>query len=574
MAENLLRKLLHDRKDVEVQSAGLNADSEIAPSQFALKVLREEEGIDISSHRSRPLTEAYIEHATHIFVMSDEHKRRLVLLYPSAGGKTFLLREFESSDVLLEVPDPIGHNLETYQQCKDIIKHSVQKILHLIDQNVIPSLFSSHQLDVETAKAICKEQCRQIENIELIASENYASLAVMQAQGSCFTNKYAEGYPGRRWYGGCDNVDTVEMLAIERAKRLFNAEHVNVQPHSGTQANMAVYFSCLQPGDRVLTMDLAHGGHLTHGHKSNFSGHFYEIYHYGVNRHTEQIDYENLARQAEIIRPKLIIAGASAYSRIIDFAQFRQIADLVNARLLVDMAHIAGLVAGGTHPSPVPYADFVTASTHKSLRGPRAGFILCKQEYAKRIDSFVFPGIQGGPLPHIIAAKAICFHEALQPSFSAYARQVVSNSKLLASRLSLLGYRIVSGGTDNHMLLVDLRPKNIYGSEAQIALDTAAITVNKNALPFDTEPITKTGGIRIGTLAVTTRGMREQAIAEVSDFVDAALKVRADHQALAKIRARVVAFTLKFPIRPLLNGSCAFPEGASAYKNNASELSV
>jgi glycine hydroxymethyltransferase len=549
MAEALLKKLLRGRKDIEVQSAGLHAIPDVPPSQFALQVLHEEE-INISSHRSHPLTEEHIKHATHIFVMSREQKRRLILFHPSATSKSFLLRELES-DTSLDIPDPIGNDLETYQRCKDTIKSAVQKILGLLDHNATPSFFSSSLqlgvLDPEIAQAICREQRRQLEHIELIASENYTSVAVMQAQSSCLTNKYAEGYPGKRWYGGCEFVDAIELLAVERAKKLFKAEHANVQPHSGSQANMAVCSSCLEPGDRILTMDLAHGGHLTHGHKANFSGKLYEIHHYGVDQQTEQIDYDALARQAETIHPKLIIAGASAYSRIIDFALFRQIADLVNALLLVDMAHVAGLVAGGVHPSPIPYADFVTATTHKSLRGPRAGLILCRQRYAKKIDSTVFPGIQGGPLPHVVAAKAVCFYEALQPAFVSYTRQVISNSRLLASQLSSLGYRIVSGGTDNHMFLMDLRPQNIHGAEAQTTLDKAAITVNKNALPFDTEPITKTGGIRLGTLAVTTRGMKEEAIGEIADFVDASLKVRSDDQALAKIRSKVVDFTLKFP---------------------------
>ena len=551
MAEALLKKLLCGRKDVEVWSAGLHALSDVPPSRFASQILYEEEGIDISSHRSRPLTEEHIKRATHIFVMSHEQKRRLMLFHPSAASKSFLLREFKFSDASLDIPDPIGNGLETYQRCKDTIKNAVQKILCLLDRtSSFSSSTSSPQLgilDPEVSQAIFREQRRQFEHIELIASENYASVAVMQAQSSCLTNKYAEGYPGGRWYGGCEFIDAIESLAVERAKKLFSAEHANVQPHSGSQANMAVCSACLEPGDRVLTMDLAHGGHLTHGHKANFSGKLYEVHHYGVGRQTEQIDYNAIARQAEMIRPKLIIAGASAYSRIINFALFRQIADLVDALLLVDMAHIAGLVAGGMHPSPIPYADFVTATTHKSLRGPRAGLILCRKRYAKKIDSAVFPGIQGGPLSHVVAAKAVCFYEALQPAFVSYTRQVVSNSRLLATQLSLLGYRIVSGGTDNHMFLVDLRPQNILGAEAQVILDKAAITVNKNALPFDTEPITKTGGIRLGTLAVTTRGMKEEAIREIADFVDATLKVRADDQALAKIRSKVIDFTLQFP---------------------------
>jgi glycine hydroxymethyltransferase len=404
------------------------------------------------------------------------------------------------------------------------------------------------ETDPEIASAIEKEYKRQFEHIELIASENFTSRAVMEAQGSCLTNKYAEGYPARRWYGGCEYVDIVETLAIERAKKLFGAQHVNVQPHSGSQANMAVYFSVLTPGDKILTMDLAHGGHLTHGHKANFSGKLYEVHHYGVSQETETIDYDALARQAEEVRPKMITAGASAYPRIIDFKRMREIADAVGAYLFVDMAHISGLVAGGVHPSPFPYADFVTTTTHKSLRGPRAGLVMCKEEFAKKIDAQVFPGVQGGPLMHVIAAKAVCFHEALQPGFRDYAQQVVNNAKSLAARLSKLGHRIVSGGTDNHVLLVDLRPAGITGAEASVVLDKAAITVNKNAIPFDTESIMKTGGIRIGTPAMTTRGLREDDMMQVADFIHTALDARNDESRLAALRREVTSFTARFPL--------------------------
>jgi glycine hydroxymethyltransferase len=404
------------------------------------------------------------------------------------------------------------------------------------------------ETDPAIAAAIHDEERRQFENIELIASENFTSRAVREAQGSALTNKYAEGYPGRRWYGGCEHVDVVESLAIERAKELFGAEHANVQPHSGSQANTAVYFSALAVGDRILTMDLAHGGHLTHGHKANFSGKLYDIVHYGVSREKGTIDYDALARLAEECRPKMITAGASAYPRIIDFKRMREIADAVGALLFVDMAHIAGLVAGGAHPSPVPYADFVTSTTHKSLRGPRSGVILCKAPYAKSIDAQVFPGVQGGPLMHVIAAKAICFHEALQPDFRAYAAQVVANAKALAARLSMLGYTIVSGGTENHVLLVDLRPAGINGKEAQETLDLAGITVNKNAIPFDTEPIMKTGGIRIGTPAMTTRGMKEEEMMEIADLIHAALQQSGNPQELERLKDRVHAFTSRFPL--------------------------
>ncbi len=405
------------------------------------------------------------------------------------------------------------------------------------------------EVDSAVFHAIEDEHRRQREGIELIASENFTSAAVMEAQGSCLTNKYAEGYPGRRWYGGCENVDVTEQLAIDRAKQLFpGAEHVNVQPHSGSQANTAVYFSVLQPGDRILTMNLAHGGHLTHGHKANFSGRFYAVTHYGVSEKDEQIDYDALAALAAQVKPRMITAGASAYPRIIDFERMRRIADSVGAYLFVDMAHIAGLVAGGQHPNPCAIADFTTTTTHKSLRGPRGGIIICKEQYAKAIDSQVFPGIQGGPLEHVIAAKAVCFHEALQPSFREYTAQVVSNAKALAAKLAQCGYRIVSGGTDNHLMLVDLRPRGLNGALASAVLDKAGLTVNKNGIPFDTEPISKGGGIRVGTPAVTTRGMKEDEMMEIADFIHRALEARDNEAELAGIRDEVRAFTKQFPL--------------------------
>ncbi|HEV7867801.1 MAG TPA: ribose 5-phosphate isomerase B [Chthoniobacteraceae bacterium] len=404
------------------------------------------------------------------------------------------------------------------------------------------------EADPEISRAIEEEKKRQFENIELIASENFTSRAVMEAQGSCLTNKYAEGYPGRRWYGGCEHVDVVEQLAIDRAKQLFGGEHVNVQPHSGSQANTAVYFSVLQPGDKILTMDLAHGGHLTHGHKANFSGRFYDVVHYGVSQKDERIDYDALAQLALDSKPKMITAGASAYPRIIDFERMRQIADSVGAILFVDMAHIAGLVAAGVHPNPVPLADFVTTTTHKSLRGPRGGIIICKTQHAKAIDGQVFPGIQGGPLMHVIAAKAVCFHEALQPSFKAYASQILSNAKALAAGIAKNGYRIVSGGTDNHLMLVDLRPAGMNGKLASETLDRAGITVNKNGIPFDTEPISKGGGIRVGTPAVTTRGMKEEAMMEIADLIHAALSKHDDASALEKVRDEVRALTRRYSL--------------------------
>lgn len=402
--------------------------------------------------------------------------------------------------------------------------------------------------DPDLAGFIADEEARQQGNIELIASENFASLAVREAQGSVLTNKYAEGYPGRRWYGGCENVDKVEQLAIDRLKELFGADHANVQPHSGSQANTAVYFSVLKPGDRILTMDLSHGGHLTHGHKANFSGQLYEVTHYGVSPETETIDYDNLARLAAECKPAMITAGASAYPRIIDWERMAVIAKDVGAYLFVDMAHIAGLVAGGVHPNPVPHADFVTSTTHKSLRGPRGGIILCKEKYAKSIDGKVFPGVQGGPLMHVIAAKAACFGEALRPDFRKYQARVVSNAKALATALSERGFRIVSGGTDNHVMLVDLRPKNLNGADAQHILDEAGITANKNTIPFDTGSPLKPSGIRLGTPAVTTRGMNESEMATIAGWIDAALVAKDDPAALAAIKAEVADLNRKFPI--------------------------
>ena len=404
------------------------------------------------------------------------------------------------------------------------------------------------RVDPEIFDVIVAEETRQRENIELIASENFTSRAVMEAQGSVLTNKYAEGYPRKRWYGGCENVDIAEQLAIDRAKRLFGCEHVNVQPHSGTQANMAVYFAAIKPGDKILTMNLAHGGHLSHGHPANFSGKFYQVTHYGVDEKTEQIDYEALQKLAEEVRPAMITAGASAYPRIFDFPRLRQIADSVGAILFIDMAHIAGLVATGQHPSPIPHAQFVTTTTHKSLRGPRGGIVMCEEKFAKLIDSTLFPGVQGGPLMHVIAAKAVCFHEALQPQFREYQRQVVLNAKALAAGLAKHGYRIVSGGTDNHLMLVDLRPKEINGKEAQEVLDRAGITVNKNAIPFDTYPIFKPGGIRVGTPAVTTRGMKEEEMLEISDLIAEALENRTDETALNRVREKVRELTCRFPL--------------------------
>jgi glycine hydroxymethyltransferase len=407
---------------------------------------------------------------------------------------------------------------------------------------------SLYENDPQIAAAIDNEERRQHEGLELIASENFVSEAVLEAAGSVFTNKYAEGYPGKRYYGGCEFADVVENLARERAKQLFGAEHANVQPHAGSQANMEAYASVLQPGDIILGLNLAHGGHLTHGHHLNFSGKTYKIIPYGVTKETETIDYDALEKIAEQERPKLIIGGGSAYPRTIDFARMRQIADKVGALFLVDMAHFAGLVAGGAHPSPVPHAHIVTSTTHKTLRGPRSGMILSKAEFGAAIDKVVFPGMQGGPLVHIMAAKAVCFHEAMLPEFRAYAAQVVANAKVLAQTLAAEGFRIISGGTDTHLMLVDVFSKGMLGSEAEKALGDAAITVNKNAIPFDTNPPMKPSGVRIGTPALTTRGMKEGEMRQVGRWIAEVLLQRADASVAGKVRGQVLELCEAFPL--------------------------
>ncbi len=601
MAEGIFRHLVAGRGDVRVASAGVHASYGQTPSEFAVEALAED-GIDISEQRSQPLTDELVAQADFIFAMTRGHLDAIHTFFPEASDKAFLVREFDeaASAYDLDIPDPIGQSRAVYFRCRDVLKSTLPTLLSLLgepaansgDYRIVnpssvtlpvpasgsvegrrvdypagqaadknrtrssamqssanaPRRPTLAETDPEIAAAIQAEEVRQAENIELIASENFTSRAVREAQGSVLTNKYAEGYPGKRWYGGCENADVVEQLAIDRAKQLFGAAHANVQPHSGAQANMAVYFSVLQPGDKILTMDLSHGGHLTHGNKANFSGRFYDVVHYGVAQADERIDYEAFARQAETERPKMITVGASAYPRTLDFARMREIADSVGALLFADMAHIAGLVAGGQHPSPVPHADFVTTTTHKSLRGPRGGIILCKEQFAKGVDSQVFPGIQGGPLMHVIAGKAVCFHEALQPDFKDYQRQIVLNAKSLAARMSHNGYRLVSGGTDNHLMLVDVRPMNLTGKDAQETLDEVAITVNKNAIPFDTVSVFKAGGFRIGTPAVTTRGMKEEEMMEIADLIHEGLKARGDAGALAKVRQSVVALTRQFPL--------------------------
>lgn len=403
-------------------------------------------------------------------------------------------------------------------------------------------------IDPDVAGAIRLERRRQQENIELIASENFTSPAVMEAQGSVLTNKYAEGYPRKRWYGGCENVDTIEQLAIDRAKKLFGAEHANVQPHSGSGANMAVYFAFLKPGDKMLTMDLSHGGHLTHGNRANFSGKFFEIIHYGVRKEDEQIDYDHLARMAREHRPKMITVGASAYPRVIDFRRMGEIARETGAFLLADIAHIAGLVATGLHLGPMEHADFVTTTTHKTLRGPRGGLILCREKHAKEIDAQVFPGIQGGPLMHVIAAKAVCFQEAMQPGFKAYQEQVVRNARALAEGMQRNGYRLVSGGTDNHLMMVDVGARGVTGKDCQLALDAAGITVNKNTIPFETRSPFQASGIRLGTPAVTTRGMSEPEMAAIADMISEVLLDIKNVDAARRVRQRVGELTARFPL--------------------------
>ncbi|MDO8445836.1 MAG: serine hydroxymethyltransferase [Deltaproteobacteria bacterium] len=403
------------------------------------------------------------------------------------------------------------------------------------------------KFDSEVYRAIVDETRREEEKIVLIASENYVSEAVLEAQGCVMTNKYAEGYPGKRYYGGCEYVDVVENLAIERAKKLFGAEHVNVQPISGSAANMGVYFAMLKPGDTILGMNLAHGGHLTHGASVSFSGKIFKAVFYGVNRDTGLIDYDEVERIAKEHSPKMIVAGASAYSRVLDFERFREIADEIGAYLMVDMAHIAGLVAAGAHPSPVPYADFVTTTTHKTLRGPRGGMILCREEYAKEIDKIIFPGIQGGPLMHVIAAKAVAFKEALMPEFKTCMEHVVKNSRALAQGMMDRGYRIVSGGTDNHLMLVDLTSKGITGKEGEEALDKAGITVNKNGIPFDHRPPQVTSGIRLGTAIVSTRGMKEAEMHEIANLIDRVLSNPTDDMNLFSVKPDVKALCERFP---------------------------
>jgi RpiB/LacA/LacB family sugar-phosphate isomerase len=704
MAEGIFLQAVQGRGNYRVRSAGLGAMEGQPPSAHAIEAVKEL-GIDISSQRSLMLTPEMVQEADYIFGMTHSHVDTVLLLYPQAAEKTFLLREFDETLDTFEkdISDPIGGSYEVYLNCRDQIEQGIVSLLRFIEQgdgvagglpgsrtatvaigadhvgyelkeslkkylaqrgvsvadfgtnsteaadypdfaqavgqavanrkaqfgmlicttgigmsitaNKVPGVRAAlvndeqtaalarqhnnanvlclaakttppglaeriadaflnasfeggrhgsrvskiethfiHQdsklktIDPEIAAAIEHERVRQQENIELIASENFTSPAVMEAQGSVLTNKYAEGYPKKRWYGGCENVDVVEQLAIDRAKKLFGADHANVQPHSGSQANMAVYFAMLKPGDKMLTMDLSHGGHLTHGNKANFSGRFFEIVHYGVSKEDERIDYDQLAKMAREHKPKMITVGASAYPRIIDFKRMGEIARETGAYLLADIAHIAGLIAVGLHPSPIEHADFVTTTTHKTLRGPRGGLILCKEKFAKEIDSQAFPGIQGGPLMHVIAAKAVCFHEALQPSFKTYQEQIVRNARTLAEGMKQNGYRLVSGGTDNHLMLVDVGARGLTGKECQIALDEAGITVNKNTIPFETRSPFQASGIRLGTPAVTTRGMKEPEMAAIADMISEVLLDIKNTETISRVRQRVRELTAKFPL--------------------------
>ena len=571
MAEGLLRHAVQGRSDIRVLSAGLGATDGQPPSHYAVQAVKEL-GIDISQQRSRMLTPHLVNEADLILGMTHNHADSVMMMYPHAAEKVFLLREFDETLDIFEkdISDPIGGSYDIYLECRDQIEQGIASLLRFLDQadsgagreisaraegrmrsmetRIIPTDLSLHAVDPEIAEVIEHERQRQQENIELIASENFTSPAVMEAQGSVLTNKYAEGYPKRRWYGGCENVDVVEQLAIDRAKLLFGAEHANVQPHSGSGANMAVYFAFLKPGDKMLTMDLSHGGHLTHGNKANFSGKFFEIVHYGVRKDDERIDYDQLARMAREHRPRMITVGASAYPRIIDFARMGEIARDVGAYLLADIAHVAGLVAAGLHPNPFPHADFVTTTTHKTLRGPRGGLILTHEKYAKEIDSQVFPGIQGGPLMHVIAAKAVCFKEALQPTFKEYQAQIVRNARALGDGMKRNNFRLVSDGTDNHLMLVDVGAKGLTGKDCQGLLDQAGITVNKNTIPFETRSPFQASGIRLGTPAVTTRGMKESEMAAIADMISEVLMDIKNLDTVKNVRQRVLELTARFPL--------------------------
>lgn len=489
-------------------------------------------GMSISANRY-PRIRAALCTSAHLATMARTHNNANVLVLPGELEAPVLAAILEAWN---------KHRFEPGGRHE----RRVQKINGLFEKAYEPLALEA--ADPEIFDVVKREGRRQRQNIELIASENYASRAIQEANGSVLTNKYAEGYPGKRWYHGCEYVDQAEQLAIDRAKKLFGAEHVNVQPHSGSGANQAVYFAALQPGDTILAMDLSHGGHLTHGMKLNFSGRFFNAVHYGVDPETERLNYDTIAKLAAEHKPRMLVCGASAYSRIIDFKRMREIADSVGALLFADIAHIAGLVATGCHPSPFPHCDFVTTTTHKTLRGPRGGMIMCKAQYAQDIDKQVFPGIQGGPLMHTIAAKAVCYHEALQPAYRDYMQQVVKNAQALAAAMVKNGLRIVSGGTDNHLMLVDLSPIGVTGKDAAEALDHASITVNKNGIPFDKKSPFVTSGIRLGTPAMTTRGMKEEHMEQIANWIGQILRNPKDEALQKKIRGEVIALTAHFPV--------------------------
>jgi len=546
-AKELVKRLLAER-GVEFEDLGCFSEESVDYPDYTREV-----ALRVSSHAA---SEGILVCTTGIgmTIAANKYPRVMAALCLSARMAA-AARTHNNANVLviaggLSTPAEIQAILEAWltNSFKPVERHErrLRKLqafaAHAMDTDAIA------QEDPETCEAIRNEDKHLQSTINLIASENYASRAVRQAQGSVMTNKYAEGYPGKRWYNGCDDVDTVERLAISRACTLFGADHANVQSHCGSSANMAVYFSMLAPGDTILAMSLAHGGHLTHGSPVNFSGRLFKIVPYGVNEKTERIDYDEVAKLAKEHKPKLIVAGASAYPRTLDFPRLREIADGVGARLMVDMAHIAGLVAGGCHPSPVPYAEYVTSTTHKTLRGPRSGMVLCREAFGAEIDKQVFPGLQGGPLMHVIAAKAVCFHEALRPEFKAYAAQTVQNARLLAEDLQAEGLRLVSGGTDNHLMLVDLTPMKITGKDAAAALDKAGVIVNKNAIPFDKASPFVTSGIRIGAPAVTTRGMKEPEMKIIAAVIMDVLRHLGDDEVVKKNRQKVKELAAAFPV--------------------------
>ena len=572
--QNLLSKV-EDRPAVGLPNFALGADHGGLELKETLKAWLQERGLKVEDFGAlaKDPADDYPDFAQPVAEAVAAGKAELGLLICTSGVgmsisankvsgvRAALIFDAESAALVRQHNDANVLCLSGKKTSPELAKKILEAFLHAkfeggrherrvikIDARFAPASLRLLQVDPEIAVAIDHERQRQQENIELIASENFVSPAILEAQGSVLTNKYAEGYPKKRWYGGCEFIDVVEQLAIDRAKKLFGAEHANVQPHSGSGANMAVYFAMLKPGDKMLTMDLSHGGHLTHGNNANFSGKFFEIVHYGVRREDERIDYDQLAALAREHRPKMITVGASAYPRVIDFQRMGEIAREVGAYLLADIAHIAGLVAAGLHPSPMAHADFVTTTTHKTLRGPRGGLILCREKHAKEIDSQAFPGIQGGPLEHVIAAKAVCFHEALQPGFKSYQQQITLNAAALAEGMKRNGYRLVSGGTDNHLMLVDVGAKGLTGKECQNALDEAGITVNKNTIPFETRSPFQASGIRLGTPASTTRGMKEAEMAAIADMISEVLMDIKNVEAAHKVRVRVRELTAKFPL--------------------------